>query len=105
MLRVSLTRLAGGALVVCCSLPWASAQSNAIPGTDVRLGALGPTQVFTHQGTFPTGLISIAVATTSCNVGTVDVPWQAAMDPDHPFIGFLFAREANGRFEQISDKS
>jgi hypothetical protein len=105
MLRVSLPRLAGGALVLCCALASATAQSNAIPGTDVRLGALGPTQVFTHQGTFPGGLISIAVATTSCNAGTVDVPWQAAMDPDHPFIAFLFAREANGRFEQISDKS
>ncbi|NOT29750.1 MAG: hypothetical protein HOP15_04790 [Planctomycetes bacterium] len=27
------------------------------------------------------------------------------MDPDHPFIAFLLAREANGRFEQISDRS
>jgi hypothetical protein len=105
MLHVHVSRPLLGALVLSCSFAPASAQSNAIPGTDVKLGALGPTQVFTHQGTFPNGLISIAVATTSCNVGTVNVPWQSAMDPDHPFIGFLFAREAGGRFEQISDKS
>lgn len=105
MLRVSLSRLAGGALVVCCAVPASSAQSNVVPGTDVKLGALGPVQVFTHQGTFPNGLAAVAVATTSCNVGTVNVPWQQAMDPDHPFIAFLFARESNGRFEQISDRS
>lgn len=105
MHRVRITRPAGAALVFCFALTAASAQSNAIPGTDVKLGALGPTQVFTHQGTFPNGMIATSVATTSCNVGTVNVPWQAAMDPDHPFISFLYARESSGRFEQISDKS
>ena len=105
MARVSPTRLAGGALLLCSWFGAAAAQSNAIPGTDVKLGALGPTQVFTHQGTFPNGLISFAVATTSCNVGSVNVPWEAAMDPDHPFIAFMVARESGGRFVQISDRS
>jgi hypothetical protein len=93
-------------LVACSALSGsAAAQSNSIPGTDVNLGGVGPVQVFTHQGAFPNGLISIGVQTTACNAGTVQVPWEAAMDPDHPFIGFLYARDSGGRFEQISDRS
>jgi hypothetical protein len=45
------------------------------------------------------------MATTSCNLGTVDVNWLKAMNADHPFIAFLFVRESNGRMVQISDRS
>ena len=45
------------------------------------------------------------MATTACNDGSVDVNWKSAMNPDHPFIAFLIARETDGRMTQISDRS
>ncbi|HUR28240.1 MAG TPA: hypothetical protein VM509_08630 [Planctomycetota bacterium] len=81
------------------------AQSNTIPGLDVKLGILGNLQVYGHGGTFPNGYTAMAMSTTSCNVGTVDVPWLATMQANHPLIAFLAVRESNGRFQQISDRS
>lgn len=83
----------------------AQAQSNVRPGTDVRLGLLDGFTELSHFGTFPTGFSTFAMNTTACNVGTVDVPWQAPMAEDHPMIAFLVAREHQGRFEQISHYS
>ncbi len=103
MLRLSrfLGALALGVLCVSTS----SAQSNAVPGTDVSLGVLGGLKVWGRVGTFPNGVSGASMTTTSCNVGTQKVGWFATMNPDHPFITFIFAREENGRFEQISDRS
>jgi len=81
------------------------AQSNVIPGTDVSLGGLGNLVNLGREGTFPTGVNAMVMETTSCNLGTVDVPWLQAMNEDHPFIAFLMARESNGRLVQISDRS
>lgn len=82
----------------------ASAQSNVRPGTDVSLSDLGgvasPTGA--HSGTFPNGTQSWGVTTTSCNVGTVHVPWRRDMDVDHPQIGMWIYRDYQGRFEQVS---
>src|SRR5690349_9264810 len=83
----------------------ALAQSNTVPGTDVKLGALVPVQVLGHGGAHPTGYTAITLGTTACNVGTVDVPWIAAMQANHPVVAFLVARELNGRMRQISDRS
>lgn len=83
----------------------AVAQSNVIPGTDVSLGILGGLSALGRQGAFPDGVNALVMATTSCNAGTVDVPWLQAMSEDHPFIAFLMARESNGRLVQISDRS
>lgn len=83
----------------------ADAQQNVIPGTDVELGILGSIQQVGHTGAFPNGTTAMAMSTTSCNPGSVNVPWLAPMQENHPFISFLIARESNGRMEQISDRS
>jgi hypothetical protein len=82
-----------------------AAQSNVDLGIDVRLAEIDDLRALGRAGTFPNGVNGCAFETTACNVGTKEVLWQQAMDPDHPFICFLLARESNGRFEQISDRS
>jgi hypothetical protein len=83
----------------------APAQSNTIPGIDVELDGLGQLSYRAHSGSWPNGENALSMSTTACNVGTVNVPWQAVMDPDHPMIGFLVVAERDGRLEQISDRS
>ena len=68
---------------------------------DVSLGALSSLQQAGHIGTVPTGTTALSMATTSCNLGTVDVPWLEPMNTDHPIIHMAFYRLLNGRFEQI----
>ena len=58
-----------------------------------------------RTGTYPTGVNGVAIETTICNRGSVEVDWFAPMDPRHPMIAFLIARESDGRLEQISDRS
>src|SRR5262245_11212086 len=93
------------ALALAFAAGLSHAQSNLIPGTDVSLGKMDTISALGRTGTFPDGLNGVALATTSCNKGTVKVPWEAAMLEDHPFISFLVARESNGRLQQISDWS
>lgn len=88
----------------------APAQSNQIPGTDVELGLLTVGQDFEqqgHAGGALTGEASFSMSTTSCNPGTVDVPWFAAMSENHPLIAFMCVREEadQSRLVQISDRS
>jgi len=94
------------ALVACMSaaLP-ASAQSNAQVGLDVSLSALGGLSYRGRTGTWPNGENALSMSTTACNVGTVNVPWQAPMKTNHPMISFLVVAERDGRLEQISDRS
>ncbi|MCH7491499.1 MAG: hypothetical protein IID05_12500 [Gemmatimonadetes bacterium] len=94
--------------------------------TDVRLGWLNQ---MTHRsasdrvGDFPTGTVGLTMATTSCNIGTVDVPWwsingdgdnspkwECPRDPRdvpnsmsgcHPSIGMEMYRLRDGRLDQI----
>jgi len=83
----------------------AAAQSNTIPGLDLRLENTWALAAFQRIGTYPAGTSAIGAWTTCCNPGTVPVPFAAAMNPNHGFIHYILAREANGRFEQISDWS
>ena len=88
--------------------PFASAapQQNVIPGTDVALGILDDLTAVNRTGVFPGGMNAVAMATTSCNKGTVDVPWLAPMQEDHPMMAFLVVRhDDSGRMIQISDYS
>lgn len=83
-------------------------QSNQIPGTEVSLGSLAvgtDVMYWGRKGSFPDGTAAFSISTTACNLGTVDVPWLAPMQENHPFIAFLFARESGGRMVQISDRS
>lgn len=70
---------------------------------DVALGGLANiAQVpAAHVGSYPNGRVGLAMSTTSCNVGTVNVPWEAPMNEEHPIIAFQLYREMDGRFEQI----
>lgn len=98
-----LAALAGAAL---SSLAAAAPQQNVIPGTDVALGFLDDLTNVGRQGAFPSGMNALAMSTTSCNKGSVDVPWLQPMDEDHPFIAFLVVRyDDSGRMIQISDRS
>ena len=83
----------------------ASAQANTDPELDVLLANLADVRVVARQGAFPNGLNAAVFATTACNVGTKELQWQAPMSSAHPFIAFLLAREHDGRFEQISERS
>lgn len=65
-------------------------------GPDVIVGDLtGPTGWGGNGLTY-----AISVGTTSCNIGTVQLTWQANT-PVHPAIGQNMYRLRNGRFEQI----
>jgi len=88
--------LAGGVL---------ASQKNADPRLDLHLFDLTDLAVLGREGVYPDGSNGLALETTACNVGTVEIPWRAAMEPDHPFIAFLLARESGGRMVQISDRS
>ncbi len=81
------------------------AQANTDPGIDLTLASIDDLRALGRSGVFPDGINGCALETTACNSGTKQINWQAAMDPDHPFICFILARESNGRFEQISDRS
>ena len=83
----------------------ASAQSNTDPELDVQMASIADVRVVARQGAFPNGLNAAVFATTACNVGTKVISWSAPMDPHHPFIAFLVARELNGRFEQINERA
>ena len=82
------------------------AQPNVRPGTNVSLSTLGslgsPSGSSSRIGSYPTGQQAWGVSTTSCNVGTVNVPWIRDMNVDHPQMGMWMYREYNGRLEQIS---
>jgi len=102
--------LGSGMLAAVCLATPCVAQSNMISGTDVELGFLnvGPDfDVLGHEGGALTGQAAFSMSTTSCNPGTVDVPWLQPMAADHPLIAFMVVREdpADGRLVQISDRS
>lgn len=82
-----------------------AAQANAVPGLDVRLSAMRELAVFGRLGAFPSGMNGIAIETTVCNEGTLEVPWMQPMNPDHPFIAFLVASVRDGRIVQLSNRS
>ena len=95
MQRTALLTLAaavGGGLV---------AQSNTVVGLNGRLTNISNISVLGSTAT----TIGCAAQNDMCNPGTVQIPWQATMQENHPKFGFMVARESNGRFEQISDRS
>jgi len=72
------------------------------PGPDVIVGDLPAMQQFGTAGT----QVGLAIATTSCNAGTVDLDWFALPQTDHPVIPQNLYRMSGGanngeRFEQV----
>ncbi|MBL8756419.1 MAG: hypothetical protein JNK15_24205, partial [Planctomycetes bacterium] len=97
--------------LVSCVVPWLvladlAAQANAVPGLDGRLQSLAGLEALGRRGAaHPNGELGLSLAHSVCNVGSVPLPWQTAMTPNHPKVAFLLVRVANGRIEQISDAS
>lgn len=68
---------------------------------DLGLLAMGSLTSVGRIGTFPTGRSGLSMSTTSCNVGTQDINWNAPMAQTHPVICMNLYRIMNGRFEQV----
>lgn len=80
-------------------------EAPAAAGLDVALSAMGSLSVASNPtakvGTYPNGRTGLTMSTTSCNVGTVNIPWNAPMQTTHPVIALNLYRLQNGRFEQV----
>ena len=92
-------------LLVLAGAPVVSAQSNGDATIDIRSTFIEDLRVHGRSGAFPNGVNGCSFQTVICNAGSSEIVWEATMDPDHPFLAFLLARESGGRFEQISDRS
>jgi len=91
--------------VVSNTLP-ASPEAGTVPGPDVVVGDLSSLQQFGSSGT----QVGLAVATDSCNFGTVDLNWNPLPNNDHPVIPQNLYRMSGGtnndeRFEQIGQSN
>jgi hypothetical protein len=84
-----------------------SPEAGTNPGPDVVVGNLsGLIQVGSQSGT----QVGLAVATDSCNYGTVPLNWLALPNTDHPTIPQNLYRMSGGatnteRFEQIGESN
>ena len=82
------------------------AQANTVAGLDGRLVTIDNLTYYGRRGlAYPNGEAGMAMLNNMCNPGTVDIPWRAAMQPDHPFFGFMIVRVAGDRIEQINEWS
>lgn len=70
---------------------------------DVLLGELYDVTSQGHIGTYPTGTAGLSAATTSCNNGDTDVPWNEPMAETHPFIGLALFRVQGDELEMIGN--
>lgn len=68
---------------------------------DCELFSLSSLTAVARVGSFPNGESGLAMSTTACNRGTVNIPWYAPMDERHPTIAMNLYRERNGVLEQI----
>jgi hypothetical protein len=88
-------------LLLCAGSAYA--QSNTIPGRDLRLQDAFWIERFRREGSYPTGVQAIGTWTVVCNPGTSDIPFLAPMNPLHAFIHYMVTRESDGRLVQISN--
>lgn len=101
MRKPSLTLLFS--LAPICGL---AAQSNTVAGLDGNLYDISSPTIWGRRGpAHPGGEIGFSARNDMCNPGTVTIPWQAAMQPNHPKFGFMIVRESGGRMVQVSDWS
>ncbi len=81
-------------------------QSNTVAGLDGRLTVINNMTYYGRRGpSHPNGEIGMAMLNTMCNPGSVTIPWQQAMQPNHPKFGFMVVRVSNDRIEQINEWS
>src|SRR5262245_27515959 len=95
--------------IICVAAATAAslaAQANVVPGLNGRLTQVDRLTYYGRRGAvYPKREIGMAMLNEMCNPGTVTIPWQAAMQPNHPKFGFLIVRVVGDRLEQISDRS
>ncbi len=83
-----------------------SAQSNTVPGLDGRLEILDNIRYWGRRGAaHPGGEVGMSMRNTMCNPGSVNIPWYAVPQENHPYFGFLITRLSGDRMVQISDRS
>ena len=83
-----------------------SAQANTVAGLDGRLTVIDNLTYYGRRGpSHPNGEIGMAMLNTMCNPGSVNIPWQAPMQPNHPMFGFLIVRVHDDKIEQINEWS
>jgi len=83
-----------------------SAQSNTVPGLNGRLEILDDITYWGRRGAaHPGGEVGMSMRNTMCNPGSVNIPWFAVPQENHPFFGFLITRLSGDRMVQISDRS
>ncbi len=86
------------------------AQSNTIPGIDVRVYNVVDATVYGRRGpAYPNGEMGLMIGHSYCNTGSVDVTWVdeigGVMVDTYPRIAFLVVKEADGRMVQVSNRS
>lgn len=70
-------------------------------GADVIVGAIPNVTKYGSVVVSGQTIMSYAIGTTSCNIGTAQLEWFASPDNRHPFIPMNAFRLKNGRFEQV----
>ena len=83
----------------------AAAQSNVVPGLDGAVIDIGSLTYWGRRGPTNNGEVGMSFRNEMCNPGSVNIPWFAAMQPNHPFFGFIIARLHNDKIEQINEWS
>jgi len=82
-----------------------AAQSNIVPGLDGRVIDIGNLTYWGRRGPANNGEVGMSFMNEMCNPGTVNIPWFAAMNPNHPFFGFQIVRLHDDKIEQINEWS
>lgn len=70
---------------------------------DVGLSSMSGLTQIGRAGTYPNGRGGFAISTTSCGIGTGDIPWFAPMNVNHPVIVQNMYRDRDGKFEMIGE--
>ena len=83
----------------------AVAQSNTVTGLDGAVIDIGNLTYWGRRGPANNGEVGMSFMNEMCNPGSVNIPWIAAMQPNHPFFGFMIARVHNDKIEQINEWS
>ena len=73
----------------------AVAQSNVVTGLDGAVIDIGNLTFWGRRGPTNNGEVGMSFMNEMCNPGSVNIPWNAAMQPTHPFFGFLITRVHN----------
>ncbi|MFN3240539.1 MAG: hypothetical protein ACE37K_03400 [Planctomycetota bacterium] len=82
-----------------------AAQQNIVPGLDGAVIDIGNLTYWGRRGPTNNGEVGMSFMNEMCNPGTVNIPWFAAMNPNHPFFGFQIVRVHDDKIEQINEWS